>query len=191
MLDLPILGFLKEEPRHGYELRQRLGELGLRLVSFGSLYPALRRLERRSFIEALDGGSRRKTYTITPQGDRYFLDLLESRTSEQEDDRAFSIRVAFFRYLDPEKRLYLLERRKAVLEDRAAEVRASLHASMARTKERIDRYTLSLIEQGARHTATDIDWIDELIETERATIRRRRSADRWGPTSEPIRSEKG
>ena len=48
MLDLAILGLLKEQPLHGYELRKRLGEaLGsLWGISYGSLYPALRRLER-------------------------------------------------------------------------------------------------------------------------------------------------
>jgi anti-sigma regulatory factor (Ser/Thr protein kinase) len=46
MLELPILGLLQEEPLHGYELKKRLDEtLGLWGVSFGSLYPALARLE--------------------------------------------------------------------------------------------------------------------------------------------------
>jgi DNA-binding PadR family transcriptional regulator len=42
MLELAILGLLKEQPLHGYELKKRLGEtLGFRWgVSYGSLYPA-------------------------------------------------------------------------------------------------------------------------------------------------------
>lgn len=58
MLDLAILGLLKEQPLHGYELKKRLGEtLGfLWGVSFGSLYPALRRLEHERAIESLEGG---------------------------------------------------------------------------------------------------------------------------------------
>ena len=53
MLELAILGLLKEQPLHGYELKKRLGEtLGfLWGVSYGSLYPALRRLERDGAIE--------------------------------------------------------------------------------------------------------------------------------------------
>jgi DNA-binding PadR family transcriptional regulator len=48
VLELAILGLLKEQPLHGYELKKRLGDtLGfLWGVSYGSLYPALRRLER-------------------------------------------------------------------------------------------------------------------------------------------------
>ncbi|HZP27539.1 MAG TPA: helix-turn-helix transcriptional regulator [Acidimicrobiia bacterium] len=53
MLELAVLGLLKEQPLHGYELKKRLGEtLGfLWGVSYGSLYPALRRLERDGAIE--------------------------------------------------------------------------------------------------------------------------------------------
>ena len=44
MLELAILGLLKEQPLHGYELKKRVGEtLGtLWGISYGSLYPALR-----------------------------------------------------------------------------------------------------------------------------------------------------
>ncbi len=47
MLELAVLGMLKEQPLHGYELKKRLSEaLGpLSSVSFGSLYPTLKGLE--------------------------------------------------------------------------------------------------------------------------------------------------
>ena len=47
MLELAILGLLHEQELHGYEIRRRLrDELGLFAnISFGSLYPALSRLE--------------------------------------------------------------------------------------------------------------------------------------------------
>ena len=55
MIELAVLGLLKEQPLHGYELKKRLGEtLGfLWGVSYGSLYPALRRLERDGAIETV------------------------------------------------------------------------------------------------------------------------------------------
>jgi DNA-binding PadR family transcriptional regulator len=56
MLELAILGLLKESPLHGYELKKRLNEtLGhVWGVSYGSLYPALARLERTGAIEVVD-----------------------------------------------------------------------------------------------------------------------------------------
>ena len=58
MLELAILGLLKDQPLHGYELKKRLGEsLGVLWgVSYGSLYPALRRLEKSGAIEEVDPG---------------------------------------------------------------------------------------------------------------------------------------
>jgi DNA-binding PadR family transcriptional regulator len=55
MIDLAILGLLKEQDLHGYELRRRIGELsGSRLtISFGSLYPALNRLEKAGLVKAV------------------------------------------------------------------------------------------------------------------------------------------
>lgn len=56
MLELAVLGLLKEQPLHGYELKKRLGEtLGfLWGVSYGSLYPALKRLESAGAIEIVE-----------------------------------------------------------------------------------------------------------------------------------------
>lgn len=55
MIELAILGLLDENELHGYELRKRLGQLpGTRLaVSFGSLYPALNRLEKAGHVKAV------------------------------------------------------------------------------------------------------------------------------------------
>jgi len=59
VLDLAILGLLREQEMHGYELKRRLGDtLGLlATVSFGSLYPALARLEASGAVEALAPGA--------------------------------------------------------------------------------------------------------------------------------------
>ena len=51
-LELAVLGLLHEHPLHGYELRKRLNVvLGWsRLLSYGSLYPALQRMLRAGLI---------------------------------------------------------------------------------------------------------------------------------------------
>ena len=55
MLELAILGLLKEQDLHGYELKKRLTDaLGaFSSVSFGSLYPALARLEAAGAVRAV------------------------------------------------------------------------------------------------------------------------------------------
>lgn len=56
MIDLAILGLLTDQELHGYELKKRLVELlGSRgSVSFGSLYPALGRLEAQGCVKAVE-----------------------------------------------------------------------------------------------------------------------------------------
>ncbi|CAN5609792.1 PadR family transcriptional regulator [soil metagenome] len=56
MIELAVLGVLREGELHGYELRKRLRELvgGTSSISFGSLYPALGRLERDGALEAVE-----------------------------------------------------------------------------------------------------------------------------------------
>ena len=53
MLDLAILGLLHESAMHGYELRKQLvAKLGAirAAISYGSLYPTLRRLQSDGLI---------------------------------------------------------------------------------------------------------------------------------------------
>ena len=56
MLELAVLGLLKEQELHGYELKKRLSSvLGpLSSVSFGSLYPTLAKLEAAGAVKAVE-----------------------------------------------------------------------------------------------------------------------------------------
>ncbi|MDQ4089378.1 MAG: PadR family transcriptional regulator, partial [Actinomycetota bacterium] len=56
MLELAILGVLKEQQLHGYELKKRLTDaLGaFSSVSFGALYPALARLEAAGAVRVVE-----------------------------------------------------------------------------------------------------------------------------------------
>src|SRR3972149_4281635 len=137
MLDMAVLGLLREGPMHGYELKQRLVDLGFWRISFGSVSPALRRLERAEFIEGTPGSGRRKEYRITADGKEHFQEILEDEASEVENTTAFRVRLAFFRYMEPSVRIGFLERRKSVLRERIATARTSLR----KTADRVDRHT--------------------------------------------------
>lgn len=167
MLDFAVLGLLREEPRHGYELKRALGDLGFWQVSFGSLYPALRRLDKKGFIEALSGSGRRKAYRITPAGRAEFGRLLEDDDNPAENERRFSLRLAFLGYLEPERRVRVLEGRRTALTERLRTARSSfLGARRARGG---DRYRLALMERRVHSTEADIAWLDELIAGERSS----------------------
>ena len=164
MLDLAVLGLLRVDPRHGYDLRRNLSDLGFRRISFGSLYPALRRLEKRGLIAALRASGRRKSYRITAEGIDELDTLLHEEPETSEEDRRFSLRVAFFRYLEPAIRVRSLEHRRRDLVARLGDTRRSLQRATGLPE---DRYTLALMRRTVIATQADIEWLDELIAAER------------------------
>jgi DNA-binding PadR family transcriptional regulator len=192
-LELPVLGLLKERSMHGYELRKQLGAMlgPFYQVSWGSLYPTLRRLAKAGAVEmdtqvparkskvtrvstkraakaaakttgSLGPGRRKNVYRITSTGEEMFTAMLEETAAV--DAEHFTLKLAFFRYLQPETRLALLERRRAYLLEKLAQFKSNLREY----KERIDSYSLSLQHHGMAATESDIAWIDELINRERA-----------------------
>jgi hypothetical protein len=83
------------------------------------------------------------------------------------------VRLAFFRYLPPETRIRLLERRRVFLAGRLDTIDGSLRAS----REGADDYTLAVMEHGRAATETDIAWLDDLIRNERDKADRRLGRD--------------
>ncbi len=192
MIELAILGILKEADLHGYELKKHLRKvLGpLSNVSFGSLYPALNRLERqgavtavvgddagpstmpmtgsltgeaaafRSRLRATRGPRNKKVYGITRIGERRLVELLSDPT---DDERSFGMKLAFFRWCDRPTRLRLLERRRATLLERLDETRRALTA-----REGDDPYVQALMEHDTESTMSDIAWLGRLIAREQA-----------------------
>ncbi|HSH23694.1 MAG TPA: PadR family transcriptional regulator [Acidimicrobiales bacterium] len=192
MIELAILGILKEADLHGYELKKHLRKvLGpLSNVSFGSLYPALNRLERegavtavvtaepgpaampmtgsltgeaaafRSRRRAARGPRNKKVYGITRVGEARLVELLSDPT---DDERSFGMKLAFFRWCDRPTRLRLLERRRAALLERLDETRRTLAA-----REGDDPYVKALMEHDTESTLSDIAWLGRLIAREQA-----------------------
>jgi DNA-binding PadR family transcriptional regulator len=168
MLELAILGLLKERSMHGYQLSKRLTDSlgGFWRVSYGSLYPTLKRLERQGAVEQVfdrqEVGRRKNVYRITEAGEQLFRELLEeSGPDATGEDNRFRVRMAFFKYLSPETRIRLLERRRAFLEERLSTI-ATSQATVSG-----DTYTMSLMQHGRESTEQDIAWLTGLIAAER------------------------
>ncbi|WP_267244081.1 PadR family transcriptional regulator [Streptomyces sp. PR69] len=73
VLDLCLLALIAERPRYGFEIAASLAENGLELVSEGSIYPLLARLQKSGLIDAYRasspaGGAPRKYYRLTDAG---------------------------------------------------------------------------------------------------------------------------
>ncbi|MGW7439451.1 PadR family transcriptional regulator [Streptomyces sp. NPDC054849] len=73
VLDLCLLSLIAERPRYGFEFAEALAGGGLQLVSDGSIYPLLARMERAGLISSYrapspSGGAPRKYYRLTEAG---------------------------------------------------------------------------------------------------------------------------
>ena len=195
MIELAILGLLTEQDLHGYELKKRLRELlgPLSSVSFGSLYPALARLERAGAVKAVEAASAPGRSARVP------MPMTGSLTGEAAAFRAARFvargrrgkkvygltdvgerRLAEL-LVEPsdDDRTFALKlafcrhidgaERLALFETRRAQLVERLQQSRKTARgERLDRYVRSLVEHDQHRTEHDIAWLDRLIADERA-----------------------
>ncbi|HVT42543.1 MAG TPA: PadR family transcriptional regulator [Acidimicrobiales bacterium] len=198
MLDLAILGLLEEGDLHGYEIRRQLREnLGLLAnVSFGSIYPALTRLEKSGAVATIEGDATGTTAPNVPAPPTGSLsgELAVLRARRHSPARGRRGRKVY-RITDAGRQLFaeLLEAgggaddarsfglrlafarhlapqaRLALLERRRALLVQRLgEAEDARAD--LDVYARSVVQHTADGVARDISWLDTLIASERASL---------------------
>lgn len=179
ILEFAVLGLLRESPMHGYELRKRLNtSLGVfRAFSYGTLYPCLKALVASGWLieetgdapegtpaAALTGRRAKIVYRLTTAGKEHFEELLAHSGPDAWEDEHFGVRFAFFGQTSRDVRMRVLEGRRTRLEERLERMRTSL----ARSRERLDDYTLELQRHGLESVEREVRWLNELIESERA-----------------------
>ena len=177
VLEFAVLGLLHRAPMHGYELSKQLNMLlgTFRALSYGTLYPCLTKLYGEGLLtKEGDGpvqdsrpgrspGRSKIVYRLTAEGKERFQDLLVNSGPAAWEDDEFGVHFAFFGQTRADIRLRILEGRRSRLEDRMEGLRAAL----ARTRERVDSYTLELQRHGLEAVERDVRWLNELIAEER------------------------
>jgi DNA-binding PadR family transcriptional regulator len=186
VLELAVLGLLRETPMHGYELRKRLYTVlgAFRALSYGSLYPCLHELQAAGLIaadqdetggpaqagparagtaRARSGHRSMKVYRLTAEGKERLAELLGEGGPAAWEDDGFGVHFAFFGQTRADVRLRILEGRRSRLEERMESIRAAF----TRTRERVDRYTLELHRHGLESVEREVRWLNELIASER------------------------
>jgi DNA-binding PadR family transcriptional regulator len=190
-LELAVLGLLHDSPLHGYELRKRLNLLlgWTRLLSYGSLYPALKRMLRAGLVTevtmASPGVSRRQriVYQITTAGTEYFGDKITDVGPSAWEDENFNMRFAFFSRTDSEVRLRILEGRRSRLQERLDRVRTSRGPAGS------DRYVTELQRHAIESVEREVRWLTDLIAAERGAQEPRSGTHApRPPTVPPVRS---
>jgi DNA-binding PadR family transcriptional regulator len=198
MLDMAILGLLEERDLHGYEIRRQLRDhLGLLAnVSFGSIYPALTRLEKAGAVSATEGPSttRSKRSSSAPPTGSLSGELAVLRARRHSGTRGRRGKKVY-RITDAGRQLFAelladggsaddarsFSLRLAFARHLAPQARLSLlerrrallvqrlgDAESARTD--LDPYARSVLQHTADGVVRDISWLDRLIESERSNL---------------------
>ncbi len=180
ILEFAVLGILADGPIHGYELRKRLTDtLGpFRSLSYGTLYPTLRRLVNRGAIApvslspaedslALRGKRARIVYSLTASGKEEFEEWANRPGPGAWDDEGFAAHMAFFSRTERRARLRILHGRRTWLDERLTALRTTL----GEPRQQLDPYTASMRSLGVEAAEREMRWIDELIESEQGLDR--------------------
>ncbi len=168
---------------HGYALKKRLSYMlgHFWTVSYGSLYPALKRLEKSGSIERAysvkEKTRNRNVFRITRHGEGEFMRMLTEDLSDTSlaDTEKFDLRMAFFQYLEPETRLGLLETRRKLLEEQIVKFKAYRSDNGDD-----DHYRTGLMRHKVDLAKSDMRWLDRLMAHEKETIRKRDSVSGHG-----------
>lgn len=164
-LDILILAMIRDEPRHGYEIKKRVGGvLGLGVtLNNNILYPALRRFEQegavKSRLEHQGGSPARRVFRLTAKGLELLRTMLEDFPAERaESDPEFLVRLGYFDLVDHEVRSDILKTRRQVIEKELEHLRQM----RARLRPETEPYPAALVDFLIGRTEGEVDWISRL-----------------------------
>jgi DNA-binding PadR family transcriptional regulator len=160
-----LLGFLMLKSMTGYEMRQifSISFSFFSDLSYGSIYPALKRMERDGLItmqlEIQDGAPNRKVYSITDAGRKAFMEALSAPVSLERAKQPFLMRLFFFSFLPPEQRQTIATNH---LESIQA-VHRQLEEARPQIEGRADRFQYLCFEFGLRFFRDLAENVSEVI----------------------------
>jgi len=107
MLEHIILGFLMTKDRSGYDLKWLMENSTSYFInaSFGSVYPALKRLAQKNLVtlhEAVEGGKYKKMYRITDSGKAAFLQWAEEPIVFERSKQDHLAKIFFYEFIPKE-----------------------------------------------------------------------------------------
>lgn len=157
-LSYALLGLLRAEPRTGYALRMvfETTPLGNYSSSPGSIYPALKVLERAGLIEGRSAGVRKSLYHICPEGQRALDDWLVRPVTDDEDVSIALLRFAFLQdHPQPQMTLDLLTSFESVMRRRANGLKAFLNGEVGAA---MPLQSQLAVQHGLQVTLASADW---------------------------------
>ncbi len=172
MIDNVILGILMEGPQTGYGLKSVIEQsVGFfYTASYGSLYPALKRLAEQGAISLVEtgGAKNKKLYTMEASGRKQFLEWLGEPLTRNRNEHL--LKFFFYDYLEePLRKKRLAAFHGSLREElgRLAVVKQIVDKETEELENPEDyRYRLSVLTYGFRYLEMAERWLGDLREKE-------------------------
>jgi PadR family transcriptional regulator, regulatory protein AphA len=182
----PILGFLIDQPMHGYELKRALSPaLPLeRRVNDGQLYPLLKKMEAEGLIsgrvERREQGPDRRVFHPTERGRRAFEEWLEGAGLEQDDvdydfliGHPFLTKCLFFSRLGPGA---VAKKLDSQLEESTAKLDTFRAIKKGMVARRVDPYRIAVLDLGIAQQREKVRWLKAMMRAVEPSRKTRRAA---------------
>ena len=166
---LVLLGLLRRNPLHGYELKHIIEEHmgGWTSIAFGSIYFALGKLDEEGMVEKVadeQHGNRpsRRIYQITDAGREEFLHLLRNTwTSSEREYYALDVGIAFMDALPIEEVKGFLEGRITALEETLVYLNA--HEKEQMSRDDVPASARMVFSHSLVHMEAELTWLRGLL----------------------------
>ncbi len=166
--ELILLGLLKESPKHGYEIKKKIKEI-LSLfagVDLKSIYYPLRILEKKKLVtKRITRPGRhpqRLVYTLTPQGEARFKELLNrSLLNFKRPQFSLDLSLYFLNYMKPDIVRRRLRARTRVLWGLSRSLRQMISA----LKKKGSPSSAYILEHNLQMVETESKFLSHLIKT--------------------------
>ena len=176
-----ILGFLVDQPMHGYALKRKLSPAlpRERTMNDGVLYPLLRRMETDGLVrkQVEQAGSRsRNVFHATAKGRREFERWLRSADDEADEatydflvGHPFLTKCLFFDRLDTAEVRQKLDAQLADSTHKLETFRAIREGMVARD---VDPYRIAVLDLGIAQQKERVRWLKRMTSAAKSGMRR-------------------
>ena len=164
MMKYVVLGFLTYGQFTGYDLRQMMSysTSNFTNASFGSIYPALVKLEKDGLITSskiVEKGRYKKIYSINKRGEEEFMRWLEEPIDFMRSYENILAKVFFYQKLPKENAIELIRRLIADINKK----REELKQLKIIVKDQAEFFELSTLRFGIDHLEFMAQWYGKLI----------------------------
>ncbi len=165
MVKYVILGFLMYGELTGYDIKQimRQSTSNFMNASFGSIYPALDKLEKEGLInstKAIENGKYKKIYAINSSGEEAFIKWLEEPVDFMRSYEDILSKIFFYERLPKEKAPKLIEQ---LLKDINCKIE-DLERLELEIKDKAGYFEISTLYFGIDHLKFMANWYGKFLE---------------------------